>query len=55
MEGRSSERSAHWRNSAFKVLGIGLVGKSARLAEDRKYTAASANVSDPNQTSKKIF
>jgi hypothetical protein len=34
---RRSESAAHWRNSAFKPVGILLVGKSARGAERWEY------------------
>lgn len=39
---RRSDSYAHRRNSAFNEVGTGPVGKSAGLAEIRKYFEASA-------------
>jgi hypothetical protein len=52
---RSSESTTHRRNCAFKIVVIGPVGKSAGPDEYRKYNEATAELSVPNQTSKKIL
>ena len=50
---RSIESSSHLRNSAIKYVAIFFVGKSAEKGKVRKYTKASATVSEPKSCQEK--
>ena len=50
---RSIESSSHLRNSAIKYVAISFAGKSAEFGKVRKYTEASAKVSEPKSCREK--
>ncbi len=52
---RSIESSPHLRNSAVKYVAIDFIGKSVEFGKVRKYTEASADVSEPKSCQEKLL